>query len=53
MLARVRQEIPADRRAGNALPSDGEEPVWLRRPATEGQVWWDQNAAMAPSPIRS
>ncbi|HJR25288.1 MAG TPA: NAD(P)H-dependent oxidoreductase subunit E [Acidimicrobiales bacterium] len=36
ILARVRQEIPADRRAGNALPSDGEEPVWLRRPATEG-----------------
>ena len=36
MLARVRQEIPADRRAGNAVPGDAGEPVWLRRPATEG-----------------
>jgi NADH-quinone oxidoreductase subunit E len=30
-LARVRQEIPADRRAGNAVPGAGaEEPVWHR-----------------------
>jgi len=30
VLARVRQQIPADRRAGNAVPGDSEEPVWLR-----------------------
>jgi NADH-quinone oxidoreductase subunit E len=30
-LARVRQHIPADRRAGNALPTGGAEPVWLAR----------------------
>ena len=29
-LARVRQEIPQDRRAGNAVPGVAEEPVWLR-----------------------
>jgi NADH-quinone oxidoreductase subunit E len=29
-LARTRQEIPADKRAGNAPPEAGEEPVWLR-----------------------
>jgi NADH-quinone oxidoreductase subunit E len=34
-LARVRQAIPADRRAGNAVPGASEEPVWLRR-AAEG-----------------
>jgi NADH-quinone oxidoreductase subunit E len=27
-LARVRQQIPADRRAGNAVPGQCEEPVW-------------------------
>ncbi len=31
-LARVRQEIPADRRAGNAVPGDSGEPVWLAAP---------------------
>ncbi len=30
-LARTRQHIPADRRAGNALPSGEPEPVWLAR----------------------
>ena len=29
-LARIRQQIPADRRAGNAVPGDAGEPVWLR-----------------------
>jgi NADH-quinone oxidoreductase subunit E len=28
-LARVRQEIPADRRAGNAVPGASSEPVWM------------------------
>ena len=28
-LARIRQQIPADRRAGNAVPGVSEEPVWL------------------------
>lgn len=32
-LARVRQQIPADRRAGNAVPGQSEEPVWHRAPA--------------------
>jgi NADH-quinone oxidoreductase subunit E len=30
VLARVRQELPPDRRAGNAVPGVAEEPVWLR-----------------------
>jgi NADH-quinone oxidoreductase subunit E len=30
VLARERQRIPADRRAGNAVPGASEEPVWLR-----------------------
>jgi NADH-quinone oxidoreductase subunit E len=30
ILARVRQQIPADKRAGNAVPGECEEPVWLR-----------------------
>lgn len=33
-LARVRQQIPVDRRAGNAVPGESGEPVWLRA-ATE------------------
>src|SRR3546814_9652042 len=36
-LARVRQQIPQDRRAGNAVPGESEEPVWLRRPATRSE----------------
>jgi NADH-quinone oxidoreductase subunit E len=35
-LARVRQQIPAERRAGNAVPGASEEPVWLSRGAPEG-----------------
>lgn len=37
-LARIRQRIPAERRAGNAVPGECEEPVWMRRDAehTEG-----------------
>lgn len=37
-LARVRQHVPADTRAGNAVPGIAEEPVWLRTaaPAPEG-----------------
>jgi len=30
-LARVRQQIPADRRAGNAVPREAGEPVWITR----------------------
>jgi NADH-quinone oxidoreductase subunit E len=33
VLARVRQHIPAERRAGNAVPGESEEPVWLRTAA--------------------
>jgi NADH-quinone oxidoreductase subunit E len=33
VLARVRQQIPQDRRAGNAVPGHAEEPVWHRAPA--------------------
>jgi NADH-quinone oxidoreductase subunit E len=32
-LARVRQQIPADKRAGNAVPGECEEPVWITRAA--------------------
>ena len=32
-LARVRQQIPADKRAGNAVPGQAEEPVWITRAA--------------------
>jgi len=37
-LARTRQHIPEDRRAGNALPSGGPEPVWLARNAEGGEA---------------
>ena len=30
-LAKVRQHIPATRRAGNVAPTDGDRPVWLAR----------------------
>jgi NADH-quinone oxidoreductase subunit E len=36
VLARERQRIPADRRAGNAVPGQCEEPMWLRTASTEG-----------------
>ncbi len=32
-LARIRQRIPAERRAGNAVPGDCEEPTWHRQAA--------------------
>ena len=32
-LARIRQQIPAERRAGNAVPGDASEPAWHRPPA--------------------
>lgn len=32
ILGRIRQEIPQDRVAGNAVPGASEEPVWLRTP---------------------
>jgi NADH-quinone oxidoreductase subunit E len=35
VLARERQRIPADRRAGNAVPGVSEEPVWLRTAASD------------------
>ena len=34
-LARVRQQLPVDRRAGNAVPGQAEEPVWLRSATAE------------------
>lgn len=35
-LAKVRQHIPADRRAGNVAPTDSDVPVWLaRNPSSE------------------
>ena len=37
-LARVRQQISADRRAGNALPGASEEPVWLRTAAPDAEA---------------
>ena len=35
-LAKVRQHIPAARRAGPVAPTDGAEPVWLGRNRPEG-----------------
>ena len=37
-LARVRQQIPTDRRAGNAVPGAAEEPVWLRTPTADAEA---------------
>ena len=34
-LGRVRQQIPAERRAGVAVPGECTTPVWLRAPETE------------------
>jgi NADH-quinone oxidoreductase subunit E len=36
-LARVRQQIPQDRRAGNAVPGASEEPVWHRSSAAPSE----------------
>jgi hypothetical protein len=33
VLARTRQQLPHDRRAGNAVPGECEEPVWIRNAA--------------------
>jgi len=38
VLARVRQQIPADRRAGNAVPGQCDEPVWHRPPAAGAEA---------------
>ncbi|MDE0804625.1 MAG: NADH-quinone oxidoreductase subunit NuoE [Acidimicrobiales bacterium] len=35
-LGRVRQQIPADKRAGAAVPGECETPVWLAKTSTEG-----------------
>jgi NADH-quinone oxidoreductase subunit E len=35
-LARVRQQIPAERRAGNAVPGSAGEPVWITSDASAG-----------------
>ncbi len=35
-LAKVRQHIPAERRAGAVAPTDTDEPVWLVRNRTAG-----------------
>ncbi len=37
VLARIRQQLPQDRRAGNAVPGVAEEPVWLRTSAEAAQ----------------
>jgi len=37
-LARTRQQIPADRRAGNAVPGASDEPVWLRPPTAAAGI---------------
>ena len=37
MLARTRQVIPADKRAGAAVPGESGQPVWMKpKDATEG-----------------
>src|SRR5688572_17489105 len=36
ILARIRQQLAADRRAGNAVPGECEQPVWLQSSASEG-----------------
>jgi hypothetical protein len=36
ILARVRQQIPADRRAGNAVPGQCDEPEWHRTADASG-----------------
>ena len=37
ILARTRQQLPQDRRAGNAVPGVAEEPVWLRTAAASSE----------------
>ena len=38
ILARTRQQLPQDRRAGNAVPGVAEEPVWLRTAAASSEA---------------
>ena len=38
VLARTRQQIPTDRRAGAAVPGIAEEPVWLRTEPAQGSA---------------
>ena len=38
ILARTRQQLPHDRRAGNAVPGQSEEPVWLRTSAAPSEA---------------
>lgn len=37
-LARIRQSIPADQRAGNAVPGESGEPVWLSTATTPSEA---------------
>jgi NADH-quinone oxidoreductase subunit E len=37
VLARTRQQLPPDRRAGNAVPGLAGEPMWLQSPAVEAE----------------
>ena len=37
-LARIRQQTPAERRAGNAVPGDAEEPSWHRAAGSSVEV---------------
>jgi NADH-quinone oxidoreductase subunit E len=37
-LARIRQQVPAERRAGNAVPGDAEEPSWHRTAAPSAEA---------------
>ena len=37
-LARIRQQIPDDRRAGNAVPGESVEPAWLRTTAPDSEA---------------
>ena len=36
ILARTRQQLPVDRRAGNAVPGERDEPVWLKSASSDG-----------------
>lgn len=38
ILGRTRQQLPQDRRAGNAVPGVAEEPVWLRTAAASSEA---------------
>ncbi len=38
VLARTRQHLPVERRAGNAVPGVAEEPVWLRTATADSEA---------------